>query len=640
MADLGRAWRCALWAVCVSILVPACADPVDAPEAPDSGFADAMLGGDAEGACGPCGRGTWIETTDGRRHCSGESALNACGGCTPLAATVGSACGPCGGSWQCDAGEITCVGGGERNACGGCAELDAPVNFGCYNGIYTCSGPNDVVCRDTGANACGGDADVELDPPPGTACGTCGQGVVVCDGGTATMCADGELGVNACGGCAPLAGVPGTACGCGGTWECHENGVRCAGAEESNACGGCGPLPDPVGGPCADGVTRCDGDDATVCASEDTNACGGTVPLDGTPGDPCGPCQDGVLRCASADSLACVAASPVNACGGCGVLVAEPGTTCGTGRRWQCRGGTLDCAVAGTVNPCGGLDVLTHDPGGPCGECSAGIALCVSPNRTACFGGGADVRNACGGCEEIRVDDAPFRDVPGAACGTCNTGSWTCASPNEIACVGEVEETLRTVHADRDGDGFGSPTETRQVCAVPPGYVENDRDCDDDDSDARPGGLERCNGKDDDCDGEVDEDFIAYADTDLDGFGDPDAPVVACVLSAGVSPNGEDCDDDDPRAFPGQTTGFAEPRDDGTWDYDCDGFSTPTLTDRPECRTPPLCGTDGYTYATEGWALEAFPDCGGSAAWILRCELTLSGCTSTVDPNPRPQLCR
>lgn len=591
-------------------------------------------------SCGPCDDGTLL-TTAGDDICVGATTVNVCGGCTPVAVTPGEPCGPCGGTWTCDdtTDDVVCVGGGSRNACGGCTPLDAPVNFGCYNGVYTCAGPDEVVCRETGSNPCGGDADVVFSPPIGTGCGNCGQGLITCDGANATRCSDEALGQNACGGCEPLAGPVGGPCGCAGTWTCEAGGVVCLGDRDRNVCGGCSELSVEIGGACTDGVWRCNGEALPVCAPLEANACGGDAELDGSPGAPCGACQDGVLRCGSSNGLQCVGATSPNPCGGCGVLQASPGETCGTDRTWQCRGGTLDCTAIGQRNACGGTEPLDLQPGVECGDCNAGVALCVSANRAVCVGAG-QARNVCGGCQALRVDGAPFRGAPGDACGTCDSGSWTCVNPNSVTCAGDVAGTLRRVFADRDGDGFGAPDDVREVCAVPAGYVENAYDCNDEDARARPGGVERCNGLDDDCDGAVDEAFIAYQDADQDGFGDPDSPVVRCDVSLGYSRTADDCDDNNAMAFPGQTEAFAEPRADGTWDYDCDGLSTVTLTDSPTCENPPLCGTDGHTYALEGWAREEDPNCGETGAWLLRCELTLAGCTATVDPDPRPQLCR
>ncbi len=83
------------------------------------------------------------------------------------------------------------------------------------------------------------------------------------------------------------------------------------------------------------------------------------------------------------------------------------------------------------------------------------------------------------------------------------------------------------------------------------GYRASD-DCNDEEPSIFPGADERCNGLDDDCDGEVDEpgDVIdgvaAYEDRDEDGWGASDTPVRVCALGPGLATNGFDCDDADP----------------------------------------------------------------------------------------------
>ncbi len=75
-------------------------------------------------------------------------------------------------------------------------------------------------------------------------------------------------------------------------------------------------------------------------------------------------------------------------------------------------------------------------------------------------------------------------------------------------CDGEVdEETVPVeVYLDEDEDGFGVPDVTQLACNPPPGFATNADDCLDLDPNVNPGAVEVCNGLDDDCDGEVDED--------------------------------------------------------------------------------------------------------------------------------------
>lgn len=63
-----------------------------------------------------------------------------------------------------------------------------------------------------------------------------------------------------------------------------------------------------------------------------------------------------------------------------------------------------------------------------------------------------------------------------------------------------------------------------------------------------------------------------YADTDGDGYGDPSKPMEVCgEVPTGYVANDEDCCDQDPDAYPGQTEWFTTPTACGDYDYDCDG---------------------------------------------------------------------
>jgi hypothetical protein len=128
-----------------------------------------------------------------------------------------------------------------------------------------------------------------------------------------------------------------------------------------------------------------------------------------------------------------------------------------------------------------------------------------------------------------------------------------------------------TWYEDADGDGFGDAGSAASgpCTGVSEGWVDNDDDCDDGDPEVHPDADERCNGIDDDCDGDVDEDAVdavaLHVDADGDGFGDPDATVMACEPGEGVVEDGTDCDDGDATTYPG-----APERCDGL-DNDCDG---------------------------------------------------------------------
>jgi Putative metal-binding motif len=71
----------------------------------------------------------------------------------------------------------------------------------------------------------------------------------------------------------------------------------------------------------------------------------------------------------------------------------------------------------------------------------------------------------------------------------------------------EKVSDFETLHGkDGDGDGFGGLAETLATPCVPPaGYVASVSDCDDEDPAVHPGAAEVCNGRDDDCDAQGDE---------------------------------------------------------------------------------------------------------------------------------------
>ncbi len=141
-------------------------------------------------------------------------------------------------------------------------------------------------------------------------------------------------------------------------------------------------------------------------------------------------------------------------------------------------------------------------------------------------------------------------------------------------CDGAVDEDpvdAGSWYADGDGDGWGTDNHSELACTQPSGKVAEAGDCDDGDPSVHPGADETCNGQDDDCDHEIDEDVIDgetwYTDADGDGWGDPHAAIRACEQpSDSVEEDwAGDCDDTDPAVHPD-----ASEQLDGL-DNDCNG---------------------------------------------------------------------
>jgi large repetitive protein len=119
------------------------------------------------------------------------------------------------------------------------------------------------------------------------------------------------------------------------------------------------------------------------------------------------------------------------------------------------------------------------------------------------------------------------------------------------------EDVLDTWYADTDGDGYGDPDNVSLACSTPAEHVGSGTDCDDTDADVYPSAIERCDGVDNDCDGEIDEDATDalewYADLDGDGFGDPDSVSTACDAPSDTVADDTDCDDQDADIHPDAT---------------------------------------------------------------------------------------
>ena len=124
-----------------------------------------------------------------------------------------------------------------------------------------------------------------------------------------------------------------------------------------------------------------------------------------------------------------------------------------------------------------------------------------------------------------------------------------CTTNNKTNIGEEIEDTNSNEIVDADNDGYFS-----------------DEDCDDLSSNVNPGVPELCDGIDNNCDGNIDENVIKtfYADSDGDGFGDNNITLEGCEAPSGYTPISNDCDDNNNTVYPG-----ANEECDGL-DNDCD----------------------------------------------------------------------
>jgi hypothetical protein len=120
----------------------------------------------------------------------------------------------------------------------------------------------------------------------------------------------------------------------------------------------------------------------------------------------------------------------------------------------------------------------------------------------------------------------------------------------------EIPCTEQAWYPDTDSDGYGSSVSETWECDQPEGYVANGSDCDDKDPAVNPAAVEVCDGIDNNCDGEVDNDAdgddIWYVDADGDGYGNPDM-AQDCNGHGWLVTQAGDCDDLDSDVNPAAT---------------------------------------------------------------------------------------
>ena len=127
-------------------------------------------------------------------------------------------------------------------------------------------------------------------------------------------------------------------------------------------------------------------------------------------------------------------------------------------------------------------------------------------------------------------------------------------------------------YLDLDQDGYGDGEILQLACVQPPGYSDNDDDCDDTTPLVSPASDEICDSVDNNCNALIDSDDpllidapIWYLDYDEDDYGNSEFVQEACVQPEDYVSNSDDCND-----LTAQSNPAAPEQCDGL-DNDCDG---------------------------------------------------------------------
>jgi MYXO-CTERM domain-containing protein len=178
-------------------------------------------------------------------------------------------------------------------------------------------------------------------------------------------------------------------------------------------------------------------------------------------------------------------------------------------------------------------------------------------------------------------------------------------------CDGDTDSTLSvTWYRDRDADGYGDDTATILGCTRPDGYVDVGGDCNDFLPSVHPGAEEVADGRDNDCDGSVDERPDADADADGDAGADADADGDADVAADADAGADADADADDVVDAPADEGGVDAGLYEGDEVGECTDGADNDMDGLFDCNDPGCAGSPSCAASDGGTDVD-----GGGDAW-------------------------
>jgi hypothetical protein len=117
---------------------------------------------------------------------------------------------------------------------------------------------------------------------------------------------------------------------------------------------------------------------------------------------------------------------------------------------------------------------------------------------------------AASGCSKLKTHEAIDENTDASVDASFDASPMGDGSRSESRDSGDRESvdpgcTPQDLYADEDGDGYGDPDVIIQACAGRAGFAVQAGDCDDTCESCFTGGVEVCDGADNDCDGQTDE---------------------------------------------------------------------------------------------------------------------------------------